>query len=240
MKRSKFTFLCLIVGCAHVSAQAQGFVNLDFESATLVPVSGDPYGAVQFSKAFPGWAESSGTFDVNALSNNIFLDSSGISIINSGFKNGLTAGGVIQGNYTAILQAGYGSSGMPTDMSLSQTGLVPLGTQSLQFEAFQAVDGASAIIPFGVMLGGQDLSLTVISNTLNYTLYGADVSAWAGQTAQLSFTVFTENPHLDNQYLYLDAIQFSSSPVPEPSELAFAALGAFLFGFRCWRQPLQP
>ena len=200
---------------------AQGFINLDFESAKMVPAGGY---YVQFDKAFPGW-----TGNVSlALSNTIALDSSGISIINSGFNNyGLIAGGVIQGNYTAILQAGMGG-----DTSLSQTGLVPASAQSLQFDALQAVDGASAIIPFQVTLGGQPLSLIVISNMLNYTLYGADVSAWAGQTAQLSFTVFAENPHLDNQYLYLDAIQFSSSPIPEPSEFALAALGALFLGFR--------
>jgi hypothetical protein len=78
---------------------------------------------------------------------------------------------------------------------------VPANAQSLQFEAVQAVDGVSAMIPFVVTLGGQNLSLTVISNALNYTLYGAIISSWAGQTAQLSFTVFAENPHVDNQYL---------------------------------------
>jgi hypothetical protein len=34
----------------------------------------------------------------------------------------------------------------------------------------------------------------------------------------------------------LDNIQFSSTAVPEPSELALGALGALLLGFRRWRK----
>jgi len=48
----------------------------------------------------------------------------------------------------------------------------------------------------------------------------------------LAFTVFAENPHVDDQYLYLDAIQFSPQSVPEPSAFALATLGAFFFSFR--------
>jgi hypothetical protein len=77
----------------------------------------------------------------------------------------------------------------------------------------------------------------MVSNTLNYTVYGADVSAWAGQTAQLSFTTFAENPHQNNQYLYLDAIQFSTQSIPEPSTFALAGLGSLFVGFRRWRNP---
>jgi len=173
----------------------QGFVNLNFESASLVPAG--PF-EVQFAQAFPGWIGTvGGVQQTIAISNTIYLDTSGISIINGNYDNfGFGPAGPLQGNYTAILQAG-----LHGDTSLSQTGLVPANAQSLQFEAVQAVDGVSAMIPFVVTLGGQNLSLTVISNALNYTLYGAIISSWAGQTAQLSFTVFAENPHVDNQYL---------------------------------------
>lgn len=210
------------------------FENLDFESASLVPAGGLN---VQFAPAFPGWTGTVGGGQQSlALYNTIYLDTSGISIIDNSYSSGgLIPGGVIQGSYTAILQAGYGS-GVPADTSLSQTGLVPLGVHSLQFEALQAVDGASAVIPFGVTLGGQTLSLVPLGSGANYTLYGADVSSWAGQTAQLSFTVFAERPHLNNQYLYLDAIQFSDQAVPEPSVIGLSALGALLLGWRALRR----
>jgi MYXO-CTERM domain-containing protein len=208
---------------------AQGFINLNFESASLIPAA--PF-EVQFAQAFPGWIGTvGGVQQTLALSNSIYLDTSGISIINSHYNDlGIGPAGPLQGNYTAILQAGL--YGVPADTSLSQTGLVPANAQSLQFEAIPPVNRAGDVVPFEVTLGGQDLSLTVISNALNYTLYGADIGAWAGQTAQLSFTVFAENPHMDNQYLSLDAIQFSAQPVPEPNEFALAALGALFLGFR--------
>ena len=56
---------------------AQGFVNLNFESASLVPIPGDAYNRVQFAQAFPGWTGTvGGVQQTLALSNNLFLDSS--------------------------------------------------------------------------------------------------------------------------------------------------------------------
>src|SRR5258705_6340372 len=89
-------------------ASGQGtFQNLDFESATLIPIPGDPYGSVQFAPAFPGWTGYIGTNQQGAaLYNKVYLDSSGISIIDQGWSHLLTSGGVIDGNFTAVLQAG--------------------------------------------------------------------------------------------------------------------------------------
>lgn len=208
------------------SASGQDFQNLDFESATLVSVPGDPYNGVQFAPAFPGWTQTIvGAIDTNALYNNIFLDSAGISIID---RTSSFSGEVIEGNYTAVLQSGLGQNG-PADVTLSQTGLVPAGTESLQFKANKSFDSSGA---FAVILGGQTLSLTVLGSGSNYTLYGAEVSQWAGQTAQLAFTVFAENPHVNDEYLYLDAIQFSSQTVPEPGAVGLFALGSLIFGLR--------
>jgi hypothetical protein len=222
---------------------AQGFVNLGFESATLVPVPGDPYGSVQFAQAFPGWAGTAGGIPLSgALTNNVFLNQAGISIIDhnwtnsAGYKNGggyPPIGELIQGHYTAILYSGLVGFQTAGDTTLSQTGLVPAGTASLQFRAFEGFDPLGS---FAVTLGGQNLSLVTISNSLNYTLYGADISAWAGQTAQLAFTVFAESPYQVNEYLYLDAIQFSTQSIPEPGAFVLAALGTLFLGFSRRRQ----
>jgi len=224
---NKILIFLLLVVCQN--GHAQNFINLGFESASLVPAGGF---YVQFNQAFPGWIGTvGGVQQTLALTNNFYLDTSGISIIDRNYNNdGIIPGGLIQGRYTALLQAGL--SGPPADTSLSQTGIVPANAQSLQFEAFQATDGSTAISPFAVTLGGQTLSLIPLSYDSNYTLYGADISSWAGKTAQLSFTMFAENPHVDDQYLYLDAIQFSTQPVPEPSGLALIAAGGLMFGFR--------
>jgi hypothetical protein len=216
----------------------QYFTNLSFESASFVPIAGDPYNSVQFSQAFPGWTATVGGVSVTRAPSNIcFLDSSGVSIIDGSFINyDSPRGGVIQGRYTALLQAGFFLGGYgytPADTSLFQTGLVPAGSQSLQFEALQAVGGGTAQIPFGVTLGGQALPLVALSTTANYTLYGANISHWAGQVEQLSFTVFAENPHVDDQYLFLDAIQFSAQSVPEPSILSLLGVCVLVC---CWQK----
>jgi hypothetical protein len=220
------------------SAAGQGnFQNLGFESASLVPIPGDPYGRVQFALAFPGWTGFVGPGQqAAALYNSSFLDTSGVSIIDQGWPVGeLGAGGVISGNYTAILQAGlFGTQ--PADTTLSQTALVPSNAQSLVFKGYMVVDGISG--SFNAALGGQTLSLTALGAGVNYTLFGADVHSWAGQTAELKFTVEAQQPHIGNTYLFLDSIQFSDQPVPEPGILGLSALGALLLGWRIlgrWR-----
>lgn len=229
----KFRFIACLVAASLAllrNASGQEFQDLDFESATLIPVPGDPYGGVQFAQAFPGWTNTIvGAIDANALYDNMFLDSAGISIIDKNSPYGLGAE-VIDGRYTAILQSGLGytsNGAIPTDTTLSQTGLVPLGTESLQFKANEWFDSSGT---FAVTLGGQTLSLTVLGTGANYTLYGANVSQWAGQTAQLAFTVFGENPHVNDESLFLDDIQFSSQSVPEPNVFALFVLGGLSFG----------
>src|ERR1035441_4592146 len=119
--------LSLAVLCATLSARAQGsFQNLGFESATLVPPSSEQ---VQFAPAFPGWTGYvGGTQRAVATYNFLALDSSVFSIIDYGFSNyfGLP-GGLIQGNFTAVLQAGVDSTppggNQPADTTLAQMGL---------------------------------------------------------------------------------------------------------------------
>jgi|ERR1043166_4398994 hypothetical protein len=239
MYRRVILLVALLVSHPSFSVFTQGtFQNLDFEGAFLVPIPGDVYGRVQFAPAFPGWTGFVGGVQQNAAQyNNAFLDSSGISVIDHGssFPPSIL---VIEGNFTAVLQAGFAlGTFQPTDTTLAQTGLIPPGTQTLLFRAY-----VSSLDPrnFGVTLGGQTLSLTSLSNAPNYTLYGADISALAGQTAELAFTVFAQNPHMNNRDLFLDSIQFSNQPIPEPGILGLFALAASLLGWRLVRSKFRP
>ena len=89
-------------------------------------------------------------------------------------------------------------------------------TQSLQFRA----TGGN----FQVSLSGQTLSLTPLLDTSSYTLYGADVTSFAGTVNELNFTVFSRGS------LFLDSISFSTSPIPEPNIYSLLGCGVLLFG----------
>jgi hypothetical protein len=77
-----------------------------------------------------------------------------------------------------------------------------------------------------VSFGGHALSLSVLGITPNYDIYGADISAFAGQTGELRFTAPPQTLNI------IDNIQFSDQPVPEPGVLGLSALGALLVGWR--------
>jgi hypothetical protein len=134
-----------------------------------------------------------------------------------------TNGQNISGNFSVLLQGGLTASAA----SISQTGLVPAGSKSLSFEA-QPIEAQPG--PFLVSLAGQSIPYFPLSTGPNYTLYGADVSAFSGQTVELRFgavggVVGGNNWNLDN-------ISFSNLPVPEPGVFGLCALGALLLGWR--------
>ena len=237
--QNAFIAAALLVATQCLTHGQGSFQNLGFESASLVPIPGDPYGRVQFATAFPGWTGLvGGAQQTTALYNSYFLGTSVISIIDHGWSY-TSLGGVIQGNYTAILQAGVivtATNSYPAATALSQTALVPSTAKSLQFKAYDP-GFLSPAIPLVVRLGGQQLSLTALGSGANYTLYGADIHALAGQTTELNFTVPSPgNGDINN--VFLDSIQFSNLPVPEPGILGLSALGALLLGWRIlgrWR-----
>jgi hypothetical protein len=219
-------------------ALGQGtFENLGFESATIIPIVNEQ---IQFGPAFPGWTVYVGGVQRAVASYNFLaLDSSILSIIDHSFVNpfGLP-GGLIEGNYTAVLQAGVnsapGGGNLPADTTLSETGLVPAGTESLQFRAHLDVSGFTG--SFAVAMGGETLSLVPLQAGANFTVYGADIHTWAGRTAELDFTVIAQRPHIGDNYLYLDSIQFSNEPIPEPGMCTLFNLGALLVGWRALRR----
>ena len=231
-KLRELLFGAVLLAVAQSMTRGQGtFQNLDFESASPGPTSPNTVG---FGAAFPGWnGYVGGVQQATALYNLAALDSSAISIVDRGWSRVVpNSGGVISGNFTALLQAGTtGPVPTPADTTLSQTGLVPTTAQSLEFKAYFVGVGV-----FTVTLGSQQLSLTPLGSGSNYTLYGADIHAVAGQTAELDFTLLAEDPHVNNRYLFLDSIQFSSQPIPEPGVFGLCALGAVLFGWRVHRR----
>jgi hypothetical protein len=201
------------------TASGQDFQNLDFESANLSPTSGQFGGPVPFSDAFPGWTGYIGATQVTqALQNNLTIGSPSIDILGPNWRLGF---GLIEGQYTAVLQPADLGGGGSYSASISQSGLVPANARSLQFKA-------QTYSSFSVSLGGQDLSLVPLGTGANYTLYGADISPFAGQVETLTITALAAPSTAD----YFDSIVFSPSSVPEPSVFGLLALGGFFFGLR--------
>jgi hypothetical protein len=216
-----FAIAVAIVQCC----SSQSFVNLDFESAN---VSGYSPGSVPAQNAFPSWSAYYGSPSDPTLSgalSSVGYDaiSTGGAVISLQDSNAFAPYGPIQGDYSVLLEGSIPAA--DTTASIGQTGTISSTAQSLVFWA--------GISEPEVSFDGQALSLVDVSNAVNYTVYAANISPFAGETGQLLFTapVHTET--------VLDNIQFSSSPVPEPSTLPLCALGSFSLAWRRWRKKLS-
>jgi hypothetical protein len=183
---------------------AQGFVNLDFENASL---SGYTSGSVPSANAIPGWTAYIGGVATTNVNYNVAISGlSGVEIDILGTNSGYAA---IQGDYFMYLQGSRSQSA-----SIGQTGIIPLTAQTFTF--YGSVFGSS------VSFNGHPLSLNILGSTGNYSIYGADISAFPGQTGQL---LFTSNQWPGAPGIFVDNIQFSSSPIPEPSSALLLLLG---------------
>jgi len=224
MKIIKNGILIILILIIKQSAEAQGFLNLDFESAN---VSGDSPGSVPASSAITNWtAYISGVGQSSILYNSETLGEAAISLQGT---NGIYQ--PIQGQYFVLLQATFFAPDTNT-AAIGQTGQIPEGTESLTFLGNTSLSGAGNNMQ--VTFNGSPISYSAIGSGSDYTIYGANISGLAGDTGQLLFTAF------NNTYAEIDNIQFSPSPVPEPSGFALAALGALLLGFRRWKNPPRP
>lgn len=205
------------------SIKAQGtFQNLNFEDAN--PVSaGDPYFpvGVTAASAVPYWTvyqtvDTAGDM-IQATTveyGSISTGGTELTLIGPATQYGPPA---IDGKYSVFLQT-YAPNNW---VSISQTGLIPAGTQSLLFE------GAGGEIPYlSVQIGSQTVPFSAVGSGANYTLFEANISAWAGDTEQLTFTGYSSgNP----DSWELDDISFSAVPEPSVSRLILAGEVMFIF-----------
>ena len=210
--------ILFVVGA--VGAHGQGmFQNLDFEEANIVPISGStqyPY-AITTANALPNWTVEYGTVaQTQILYNDPTLGTTAVTLYANGYSG--FPGPILQGDFSVLLQ-GFGINGIPTAASISQTGLIPASSQSLFFEASGAPEQAE------VSIGNDLLTLFPVGVAANYTIYGANVSAWSGQAAQLTFSSYGGN-------WLIDDISFSPNPIttPEPDALTLTGIGGLVFG----------
>jgi hypothetical protein len=215
MKR--ITTILAIASVFIVSARAQGFQNLNFESAYNLPGNPGSGALVSATNALPdrtGYNADNALSDVYYVSNSLG-DVSGSVELEGGSQ-------ALSGDFSVALFLGG---------SISQTGSVPDDAESLEFEAQGPGSGGSlGSTDLSVMLGGQSLSYSALSDGPDYVVYGASIPGdMQGQTAALTFLVQGLTPGV-----LLDNIDFSTMSVPEPSEWAFIGLGVVAFGF--WKR----
>jgi hypothetical protein len=199
------SFLCVAFSfTAFSSSFGQGFLNLDFENATIVhiPVQfPSDSNVVYTASAIPGWTVYGSYMGQSVmLYNTATIGSAAVSIhdLNSPFPL------VLQGNYSLYLQF---NSVTHAPVAIGQVGTIPNDAQSVTFFGTTSFSTLT--------FAGQPIPLTAIGGGPNYTVYGGDVSAFAGQTGELRFQGFGS----------LDNFQFSSTGIPEPTTLGLASLG---------------
>jgi hypothetical protein len=197
------------------SAHAQGFINLNFESAN---VSGFSTGSVPAANAFPGWtAYIAGVQQSSVIYDTIPLDNAAVTLQGTNSDSLMP----IQGDFTAWLFGSSSFASQQQSAGLGQTGQIPVNAESLIFWGYAGSTDVS--------FDNQTLSLLLLGSTANYDIYGANISAFAGETGQLLFTAQPgENDEIDN-------IQFSPSSVPEPNSLALCALAGLFLAWRRWK-----
>ncbi len=233
MKRS-FTLsrpLLLPLFLGVLPALGQGsFQNLNFESA-LIDQTHAP-GGVSTTDALPGWTAYSSTNQATqVLFNDFCLGATCISLLGTNSP----VGPPIEGGFSVLLQGGVSGPGTlhPTAASIRQTGLVPASSRSVRFKAQLDSLGVPGVL--SMSLDGVNIPYVSLSSGPNYTLYGGDISAFAGRTAELGFSLFG-GAGIDYSIWNLDSIEFSDLAVPEPSVLGLSLLGALLLGWRHWRK----
>ena len=226
MKLSKHHLLVVFLSILCQHGQAQGtFQDLNFEQANIVfdpTFPGPPNTVVNASDAIPGWTPSSPLGTNDMLYNTASAGSPSISILD---VHGTPP--ALDGRYSVYL---YGGVAPSLAASISQTALVPVTAESILFEAQHFGPPGGILL---VSLGGQDIPFSPISSGPNYVLYGGNIPALGGQSAQLIFSALSGTR--DN-FWNIDDIQFSNSSVPEPSTLGLSALGALLLGWRVVRR----
>jgi hypothetical protein len=225
---------------AATAATAQGaFQNLNFEMADVS--NPDSLSRVPFSNAFPYW-QASGVYDVppgppstlaHAYYNATDLDQMTIGIYDSAGP----AGHPVFGNYTAYIEADLGSIRQGY-ITLTQTGVIPSGAKSLRFDStsYSSLAGVSAQLSFN--LNGTPVPSIPLDIEPTYVLWGADISVYAGSSAQIGFTVQAQYPFpgTSDPHVFvgvgLDNISFSAVAVPEPRGLGLAACALLLAALR--------
>lgn len=222
-------FLALTSGGIQTGLAQGSFGNLSFEAARNVPTfdpAAHPW-TMSAADALPDWSCFVGMEPVSfVFYSDVALDSASIALLPSDTPIFPAPDGVIDGRYSILLQSGYGQQGQNTPVSISQVGQIPFDAKSIRFRATG---------PLLVSFDGNALPLLQLDSRDGATIYGSDLTIFAGQSGDLRFTSQTRFDHLDG-------IVFSTVAIPEPSAgiLLLGGLGILWIGGREWFRAGNP
>ncbi len=232
MKIIKTSALIAAIIIQLTDAHSQGFVNLNFESAQI-PNGTSQGSLISTNSGIPGWTASSfqpqsGTQEVSQVFYDVIsLGGAEISINDTNTSASFVP---LQGRFSVFL---FGGS-FQQSVTISQRGLVPNGSQSLQMQI--STDGyVRPIGQFVVALNGEAISMVPLATFPTYTLYGGDASSFENQLATLDITASAVQSGPGPNPILLDGIVFSSQAIPEPGTLCLLVLGTLILGFR-WKR----
>src|ERR1017187_6186311 len=142
---------------------AQGFMNLNFESASVLGYSP---GYIPTSAAFPSWAAYYGPSNNPTSINTPIVSYDGTSLGGALVilvdANAPSGGALlpIQGSYSALLEGS--TLAAASTASIGQSGTIPITAKSLRF--FTGISGLGVLVSFN----GQNLSFQPIGTGANY------------------------------------------------------------------------
>jgi len=194
------------------SAKAGPFNNLDFEDSPL-PTNAPPSLSEPTSLLFPSWTLRIGdSVQSEAYLNTVVLAGPAAALFT------LPTPDAVLGTRTLYLQ-----SWVNVPVSIAQVGSVPGESRSIRFWARNSAFNQERLPPgpFDLQMDGQSIPLVPLASSPNGTnldvLYGGDISAWDGMTSELRLSLLTIADPRYTGWAVVDAISFSSLPVPEPS-----------------------
>jgi hypothetical protein len=243
--KNKHSQIVVVIAAAFctsaICGKAQGFQNLDFESDLGSPINGNNDDPGAFYN-LPGWKVSTvgdpgGASSGGVYYNYTITDGTDAYIIPAGGYDVMTGEAIdpLQGNQSLALYAS-GLNGALASISISQTGTIPEGENSVSFllgyfGTYDLTPSQNPLTYFSLSINGNYVPLAVTSVNGQVLTVAGNISQWAGQTVTLSIA---NGPLSDGAEAFgvIDDIAFSPQvvAVPEPSTFAPAAI-AGCFGW---------
>ena len=229
----KTKHLPIIIGAAALYASAttgnaQEFQNMDFESPITTLASLTLYGQPVYT--LPDWnVNLTGYYNVGYPNGVIYNSSSGVPL-DTYYGIIVTGTSALAGDQSLGLASGnFESAGT---VSISQTGIIPKGDNSVSFLLgdFAAISQNNGVAPqnpldcFALSINGQNVPLVVTLDNGGVLTVAGNISQWAGQSVTLSIDNMVPGGNVES-YGVIDDVAFSPQivVVPESSGMGLLA-----------------